>query len=299
MHIPICRSAVRLAAAALLAVATMLVPGLAAAQQPYPSDEAAAQAFHDAVSGNDPAALRKVLGADWKRFLPTDDIGRADLQAFLAAWDKAHQVVMKGQDKAVLAVGDGGWTLPIPLRMSGGTWRFDPRAGADEMRTRRIGRNELATMQAVLAYFDAQKEYAQRDRDGDGVLSYARKFASSLGQRDGLYWPDDAQGESPLGPRFGGVSPGEGYHGYHYKILTAQGKDAPGGAYDYVIGNRMRAGFALIAWPIQYGDTGVTSFMISHEGVIYQKDLGPKSAVIAREMKTFNPDSTWSQVNAP
>jgi hypothetical protein len=299
MHMPICRSAARLAATALLAVASLLVPALAVAQQPYPSAETAAQAFHDAVSSNDSAALRKILGADWKRFLPADVIGRADLQAFLAAWDKAHKVVVTDQDKAVLAVGDGGWTLPIPMVMKDGTWRFDPRAGADEMRTRRIGRNELATMQAVLAYFDAQKEYAQRDRDGDGVLSYARKFASSPGQRDGLYWPDDAQGESPLGPRFGGVSPGEGYHGYHYKILTAQGKDAPGGAYDYVIGNRMRAGFALIAWPIQYGDTGVTSFMISHEGVIYQKDLGPKSAVIAREMKTFNPDSTWTRVNAP
>jgi hypothetical protein len=299
MHIPNRPPAAGLAATALLAVASLLVPGVAGAQQPYPSAEAAAQAFHDAVSGNDSAALRNVLGADWKRFLPADEIGRADLQAFLAAWDKAHKVVVTDQDKAVLAVGDGGWTLPIPMVMKDGTWRFDPRAGADEMRTRRIGRNELATMQAVLAYFDAQKEYAQRDRDGDGVLSYARKFASSPGQRDGLYWPDDAQGESPLGPRFGGVSPGEGYHGYHYKILTAQGKDAPGGAYDYVIGNRMRAGFALIAWPIQYGDTGVTSFMISHEGVIYQKDLGPKSPVIAREMKTFNPDSTWTRVNAP
>lgn len=299
MHTPDRRSPARLAAAALIAVAALLVPGRAGAQQPYPSAEAAAQAFHDAVSHDDSVALRKVLGADWKRFLPTDEIGRADLQAFLAAWDKAHQVVASGQDKAVLAVGVDGWTLPIPLVMKGGTWRFDPRAGADEMRTGRIGRNELAAMQAVLAYFDAQREYAQRDRDGDGVLSYARKFASTPGQRDGLYWPDDAQGESPLGPRFGGVKAGEGYHGYHYKILSAQGRDAPGGAYDYIIGNRMRAGFALVAWPIRYGDTGVTSFMISHEGVLYQSDLGPGSAAIARDMKTFNPDSTWSKVDVP
>jgi len=154
-------------------------------------------------------------------------------------------------------------------------------------------------MQAVLAYFDAQREYAQRDRDGDGVLSYARKFASTPGQHDGLYWPDDAQGESPLGPLFGGVKPGAGYHGYHYKILTAQGKNAPGGAYDYIIGNHMRAGFALVAWPIYYGDSGVTSFMISHEGVLYQKDLGLRSATIARAMKTFDPDASWSKVNVP
>ena len=299
MPMPLCRSAARLATAAVLAVATLLVPGPAGAQQAYPSAEGAAQAFHHAVAGDDDAALRKVLGADWKRFLPTDDIGRAEQQAFLAAWGQAHKVVPDGQAKAVLAVGDGGWTLPIPLVMKGGSWRFDPRAGADEMRTRRIGRNELATMQAVLAYFDAQKEYAQRDRDGDGVLSYARKFMSSPGKRDGLYWPNDAQGESPLGPQFGGVKPGEGYHGYHYKILTAQGKDAPGGAYDYVIGNRMRAGFALVAWPIRYGDTGVTSFMVSHDGVLYQKDLGPNGAAIAREMKVFNPDPTWSKVEVP
>jgi hypothetical protein len=289
---------VRLAAAVVMALAALLAPTVAGAQQAYPSAEAAAQAFHDAVSGNDPAALRKVLGADWKRFLPTDEVGQDDLDAFLGAWNKAHKVLVTG-DKAVLAVGDGGWTLPIPLAMKGGSWRFDPRAGADEMRTRRIGRNELAAMQAVLAYFDAQKEYAQRDRDGDGVLSYARKLASTPGQRDGLYWPDDAQGESPLGPRFGGVKPGEGYHGYHYKILTAQGKDAPGGAYDYIIGNRMRAGFALVAWPIDHGDSGVTSFMISHDGVLYQKDLGPNGAAIARAMRTFNPDASWSKVSVP
>ena len=284
---------------ALLLAATLAAPGLTQAQQRYPSAEAAAQAFHDAVARNDSAALHQVLGADWKRFVPANDIDQADLQAFLAAWDKAHKIVATGPGKAALAVGDADWTLPIPLVAAGGSWRFDARSGFDEMRTRRIGRNELAAMQAVLAYFDAQKEYAQRDRDGDGVLSYARRFASSPGQRDGLYWPTDAQGESPLGPRFGGVKPGEGYHGYHYKILSAQGKDAPGGAYDYVIGNRMRAGFALVAWPIQYGETGITSFMISHAGLLYQKDLGPDGAAIARRMTSFNPDASWTRVDAP
>jgi len=290
----------QLAAAALLASADLLTTGHAAAQQPYASAETAAQAFHDAISRDDAAALRKVLGADWKRFVPTDQIGKSDIQTFLAAWDKAHKVVPVGQDKAVVAVGEGDWTLPIPLVMKGGSWHFDPKAGADEMRTRRIGRNELSAMQAVLAYFDAQKEYAQRDRDGDGVLAYARQIASSPGRHDGLYWPDTAgQGESPLGPLYGGVKAGEGYHGYHFKILTAQGNAAPGGAYDYVIGGLMRAGFALIAWPIEYGETGVASFMISHDGVLYQNDLGPKSADVARDMKNFNPDASWSKVNAP
>lgn len=292
------RRPVRFVAAAAL-VAGLLGPLAAGAQQAFSSTEAAAQAFRDAIANNDVKALEKVLGPDWRRFVPRDEIGQGELQTFLAAWDKKHSVVSTGQDKAALAVGDSGWTLPIPLVMSGGSWRFDPSAGADEMRTRRIGSNELNAMQAVLAYFDAQKEYAQRDRDGDGVLSYAQKFASTPGRRDGLYWAADAQGESPLGPRFSAVKPGEGYYGYHYKILTAQGKDAPGGAYDYIIGNRMRAGFALVAWPIHYGDTGVTCFMISHDGVLYQKDLGPDSAAIAKEMKAFNPDSSWSKVSVP
>jgi len=298
MCIPTYRLLALFATAAAL-MGGLLSPEVAIAQQPYGSAEAAAQAFHDAIASNDVKALEKVLGPDWRRFVPRDEIGQSELQTFLAAWDKKHGVLSTGQDKAALTVGDGGWTLPIPLVLKGGSWRFDPRAGADEMRTRRIGRNELSAMQAVLAYFDAQREYAQRDRDGDGVLSYAQKLASTPGRRDGLYWPADAQGESPLGPRFSSVKPGEGYYGYHYKILTAQGKDAPGGAYDYIIGNRMRAGFALIAWPIHYGDTGVTSFMISHDGVLYQKDLGPQGATIAGEMKVFNPDSSWSKVTAP
>ncbi|SCK26592.1 Protein of unknown function [Variovorax sp. HW608] len=298
MRNPTCRSRTP-SAAALVLIGALLGPVAASAQQPYRSAEAATEAFHDAIASNDVKALEKVLGPDWRRFVPSDDIGQSELQTFLAAWDKKHAVESIGQDKAALTVGEGGWTLPIPLVLKGGSWRFDPRAGADEMRTRRIGRNELSAMQAVLAYFDAQKEYAQRDRDGDGVLSYAQRLASTPGRRDGLYWPADAQGESPLGPRFSSVKPGEGYYGYHYKILTAQGKDAPGGAYDYIIGNRLRAGFALIAWPIRYEDTGVTSFMISHDGVLYQKDLGPQSATIAGEMKVFNPDSSWSKATAP
>jgi len=298
MCIPTYRLLAPFGAAAAL-IGALLSPQVASAQQPYRSAEAATQAFHDAIASNDVKALEKVLGRDWRRFVPSDEIGQSELQTFLAAWDKKHGVVPIGEDKAALTVGEGGWTLPIPLVLKSGSWHFDPSAGADEMRTRRIGRNELSAMQAVLAYFDAQKEYAQRDRDGDGVLSYAQKLASTPGRRDGLYWPADAQGESPLGPRFSSVKPGEGYYGYHYKILTAQGKEAPGGAYDYIIGNRMRAGFALVAWPIRYGDTGVTSFMISHDGVLYQKDLGPHTATIAGEMKVFDPDSTWSEVTAP
>jgi hypothetical protein len=168
------------------------------------------------------------------------------------------------------------------------------------MRSRRIGRNELAAMQAALAYFDAQKEYAQKDRDGNGVLEYAQKFASSPGKHDGLYWPDKPGDDpSPLGPLYAGVRPGEGYHGYHFRILKAQGRNAPGGAFDYVIGGRMRAGFALIAWPVKYGDTGVMSFMVSHDGTVYEKNLGPGTDAAARAVTRFDPDASWRKAIEP
>jgi hypothetical protein len=282
------------------AVAVALVPSLARAQQAYPTAEAAAEAFTDAVARNDDNALRAVLGADWKRFIPTLDVDQDDIYAYLAAWAKSHKVVPQGADKAVLAVGDKGWTLPIPIVKDAAGWKFDPRAGADEMRTRRIGRNELAAMQAVLAYYDAQKEFASRDRNKDGVREYAQKLVSSPGKQDGLFWPTKAgEPDSPLGPLLADIKPGEGYHGYRYRILKAQGKDAPGGAYDYVIGGRMRAGFALVAWPIRYGDTGVMSFIVSHDGQVYEKDLGSGTDGIARGMTRFNPDSSWTKVAVP
>ncbi|MDM0110692.1 DUF2950 domain-containing protein [Variovorax sp. J22R133] len=284
--------------AVMAASALLATPALA--QRAYPSAEAASQALYNAVLANDTAAMRTVLGADFRRFIPVGSVDRTDVDAFLSAWSKQHKIVAQGDSKAMLAVGDGNWTLPVPIVKRSAGWQFDPREGADLMRTRRIGRNELAAMQAVLAYFDAQKEYAMRDRDGDGVLNYAQKFVSTPGQHDGLYWASgDAQGQSPLGPLYAGQKPGEGYHGFNFKILKAQGKNAPGGAYDYVIGGRMRAGFALIAWPIRYGDTGVTSFMVNHQGVLYQKDLGPETDKTARAMTLFDPDASWTKVNVP
>jgi hypothetical protein len=291
-------SGLRARLALLFAALTMAAAPLSA-QQVYPSPEAAANAFTDAIASNDDVALGTVLGKNWKRFIPTGEVNRDDIYAFLSAWAKSHQVVEQGPDQAVLEVGEG-WTLPIPIVKHGGGWQFDLGAGADEMRTRRIGRNELNAMQAVLAYYDAQKDYASTDRSGTGVLQYAQQFRSSAGKHDGLYWPaDDNEAESPLGPSFALLKPGEGYHGYHYRILRSQGPDAPGGAYDYVIKGRMTAGFALVAWPIRYGDTGVTSFMISHDGQLYEKDLGPKSAAIAKAMKRFNPDASWQKVPLP
>jgi hypothetical protein len=165
------------------------------------------------------------------------------------------------------------------------------------MRTRRIGRNELDVEQAVRAYHDAQDDYADFDRDGDGVLEYAQKFISTDGQHDGLYWADDDSGEiSPLGPLFGDDTPKGIYHGYRYRILTAQGPSAPGGAYDYMLGSNMSRGFALVAWPADYGDTGITTFMIGHDGQVFESDLGPQTDSIVRAMKQFDPDSAWKEV---
>ena len=284
-----------------LALACALASPLAMAQKAYPSAEAAADAFTDALRKVDRAALTKVLGANYKQLVDTDGVERTDVETYLAAWDKQHKVDTEA-DKAVVAVGDGGWTLPIPIVKHKTGWQFDPAAGADEMRTRRIGRNELATMQAILGYYDAQREYSAVDHNGDGIYEYAQKFVSTKGKKDGLYWeaPPDAE-ESPLGPLLAQQKPkeGTGYYGYHYKILSKQGKDAPDGAYDYIIGKRMRSGFAAIAWPVRYSDTGVMSFMVSHAGIVYEKDLGPNTKAIAEAMTTFNPDPSWQKVPVP
>ncbi|HET9205072.1 MAG TPA: DUF2950 domain-containing protein [Burkholderiaceae bacterium] len=285
---------------ALLLVGVLASP-LAHAQQVFATPEAAADAFTDALRKVDRTALGKVLGANYKQFIKTDGVERSDIEAYLAAWDKQHKVNTEG-DKALIAAGDQGWTLPIPIVKRKAGWQFDVAAGADEMRTRRIGRNELMTIKAILAYYDAQREYAAVDHNGDGVYEYARKMVSTKGKKDGLYW-DSPLGidESPLGPLLARQQPkgGSGYYGYRYKILTGQGKDAPGGAYDYIIGNRMRSGFAAVAWPVRYGDTGVMTFMVSHAGIVYEKDLGPNSAAVASAMTRFNPDASWKKSQIP
>ena len=293
--------AARLAGAVLLA--GLLMTPLAHAQKSFMTPQSAAEALVKAIRDNDTKALQTVLGKDWKRFIPTDNLSRDDVNAFLAAWDKQHKVYQEGDDTALLSVGDEpGFTLPIPIvRNKAALWKFDVVSGTERLRVARIGRNELAAMQAVLAYYDAQREYATEDRTGKGVREYARKLVSSPGKKDGLYWPARLDAEqSPLGPLIAQQQPKPpGYWGYHYKILTGQGKGAPGGAYDYVIGGRMRAGFALVAWPVRYGDTGVMTFMVSHAGVVYEKNLGPGTDAIAQAMTRFNPDATWRKVETP
>lgn len=287
----------RLIAAVVFVCAAAVLPSNTLAQQTFESPALAAEAFVGALAANDAQALASILGADWRTFIPTGSFDREDFDAFMAAWNKTHRFKSIAYGKVQLAVGREDWTLPIPIVKKGERWRFDTLAGAEEMRTRRIGRNELSTMQAMLAYYDAQKEYALADRNGDGMLEYARRLISSPGKHDGLYWPAaDGEVQSPLGPLFGDDTPGNNYFGFHYKILTVQGPNAPDGAYDYLIKDRMRAGFALVAWPVTYGDSGVTTFLVSHDGRVFQKDLGPDTDQIARAMVRFDPDSSWEVV---
>ena len=187
--------------------------------------------------------------------------------------------------------------LPLPLAKGEEGWHFDTHAAVEEIRIRRIGRNEEHAIEAVRAYHDAQTDYSEIDRDGDGVLEYAQRFVSSDGQYDGLYWADEpGVEESPLGPLFGDELPDGEWQGYHYRILTAQGPSAPGGAYSYLLGDNMSRGFALVAWPARYGDSGVMSFMISHDGQVFEKDLGPEGGQLAGAMSSFDPDSSWLEV---
>ena len=284
--------------AAVLAATVWLAPLSAAAQQAFATADAAAAALVEAISHRDQAALRTVLGNNWKEFIPTENIEDKDVDAFLANWAESHKIVVKPTHTAHLAVGTQDWVLPIPIVEKKGAWHFDARAAVDEIRTLTIGGNELATMQAALAYYDAQKEYAHEDRNGNGILEYAQQLISTPGKQDGLYWAAlEGEAPSPLGPLFGEAGPSsQGYHGYHYRILTAQGSKAPGGAYDYLIDGRLVGGFALVAWPVKYGDSGIMSFIVSHNGVLYQKNLGPKTDATARAMKLFNPDSSWKKV---
>lgn len=273
----------------------------ARAEKDFKSPEAAMDAFGEAVVKNDEGTLREIFGKDFRQVIPPID---AEVRkTFDMEWARSHAVQRDGESRATISVGDAGWTLPIPLVRAAQGWRFDTRAGAEEIRLRRIGRNELSAIQTMLAIYDAQREYAQTDHDGQGVLVYASRMVSSPGEHDGLYWPTkEGEPSSPLGAAFaqaGAMHAAQaGYHGYHYKLLTSQGPSAPGGAYDYVVRGRLFGGFAVIAWPVRYGDTGIKSFMVSHAGQVYERDLGPDSAARAKETRAFDPGPDWSKVPA-
>jgi hypothetical protein len=290
---------VRFRLSPLLCLVLFAMPALPAmAQQAYPTPDAAAEALVAALGTGkaDSGRLAALFGDGWNRYIPLDNVDRADVDAFLARYREHHAFQTPDATRAVLAVGKEGWTLPVPLVKGAAGWAFSLEAGETELLARRIGRNELDAVQAALAYVDAQEDYASRDRDGDGVLEYAQKFVSTDGAFDGLYWADTGTGESPLGPLFGDDTPDGEWHGYHYRILEAQGRSGARRAYDYKLGDNMSRGFALVAWPARYGDSGVMSFMVSHDGQVFEKDLGPDGARLAEALAAFDPDSSWQQL---
>ena len=292
------------AAAAMVLFATA-VP--ARAQKSFSTADAAVEALVKGARDGDRKAMLDVLGPHGSGIVSSGDTvaDEAAFKRFVAAYDAKHQLTMEGDSKAIMVIGQEDFPFPVPLVKKGGAWQFDTDAGLDEILYRRVGRNELETIETCLAYVDAQDEYAEKDRTGAGVGVYAQRIVSSPGKKDGLYWPD-AQGNdmSPLGEFVaqataqgyragGGRTP---YHGYYYKILTRQGPAAPGGELDYVVHGRMIGGFALVAYPAEYRNSGVMTFIVNHAGVVYQKDLGPRTAKLAEDMKEFNPDSTWAKV---
>jgi hypothetical protein len=278
----------------------------AAAQELFKTPEEAASALVGAAKSDDDKAILAVLGPDGKAIVASGD-PVADSNArekFIAAYDAKHALELEGDGTQTLILGDDNWPFPIPLVNKAGEWQFDTKSGADEILRRRVGRNELSTIQVAEAYVQAQNEYAALDPAGLGRGVYARRFLSKPGKKDGLYWPTKAgETESPLGDiaakastegyKFGGKP--IPYHGYYYRILTRQGAGAPGGAYDYLVGNKLRGGFALIAYPSEYGNSGIMTFMVNHDGTVFEKDLGPETGRLAPKIEAFLPDSTWSK----
>jgi hypothetical protein len=284
----------------------------AAEQESFDTPDAAVSALLTATKAGDHDEIHKIFGPATSDLMSGDKVEDAnDFKAFAASAAEKNHVEKKNDNTEVLYVGNKDWPFPIPLvKGRDGKWFFDTVAGKDEILARRIGANELETIDVCHAFVGAERDYAMQDHDGSGVLKYAQHFKSTPGKKDGLYW-EAAAGEpqSPLGA-FWAQASSEGYgsnnpdksagphpfHGYFYHILTKQGPDAAGGQYDYVINGNMIGGFALISWPDKYGDSGIMTFIVNHQGKVYQKDLGPNTDQIAKGITEFNPDSSWTLV---
>ena len=289
-----------------LTLCQLSLAATAAKQKSFATPEEAVKAAFAAAKNNDDKELLAIYGAHAKELLFSGD-AVADKQRrerFLALYDEKVSIVGEGE-RRIVKVGKSEWPYPIPLVKKAEGWVFDADMGREEILNRRIGQNELDAIQVSLAYVDAQREYATKDRDRNALLEYAQKFHSDPGKKNGLYWEAKAgEAQSPLG-RFVAEARSQGYkasdkpvpyHGYYYRILTAQGKDAPGGAYSYFVKGKMIGGFALVAYPAAYGNSGVMSFIVNHDGKVFQKDLGKITAAAAAAMKEYNPDKTWVEV---
>ncbi len=294
----------RLALALLLAVP---IAAAAAPQETFATPEAAVDAFMAALRADSDPAMIAIFGEEHKNLILGDRAASSASRAKLyAAMQTMHVLREPSADRRILVIGDEAWPVPIPIVRTGDRWRFATEEGEDEVINRRIGGNERNAIYVLRAYIDAQRTYASEDRDGDGVLQYAQKLASTPGKHDGLYWAADAskdEEESPFGPLIAesaaylkGHVAGDPYRGYHFRILTRQGKNAAGGAYSYVINGRMIAGFAMVAFPAQHGQTGVMTFIVSHNGKVYERNLGKESTTIGATMTTFDPGPGWKEV---
>jgi len=305
------------AAAGVTAAAQQPARRHSSASEPAPliatfeTSAAAADALVAAARDFDVPVFERMFGPEFRRTIasgePAQDRERAREFAAKAAEKTNVSVDPKTGARAVVLVGDERWPFPIPIVKKGQSWMFDTEQGKQEVLNRRIGGNELFTIQTMLAIVDAEREYAIKDRDRNGLLEYAQKFLSDPGKKNGLYWEaKSGEPESPLGPimvqarsqGYGAkitTAPGP-YHGYNYRILTAQGKDAPGGAYSYLVKGKMIGGFAVVAYPAEYGNSGIMTFIVNYDGKVFQKNLGPNTAAAAKSMKEYNPDKTWTEV---
>ena len=279
----------------------------ASGQKTFAKPDEALRALVAAARKDDSAAMLAILGPNSDQVLSSGDpvADAADRKWFVGAASKRTSFEKVNDNTMIAQVGNEAWPFPIPLVKSGDTWRFDTAAGAAELLNRRIGRNEITAISVARAYVDAQREYAAKDRTGSGVGVYAQKVASEPGKHDGLYWEETSPADrSPLGPlvadastegyapRQGGEAP-RPYHGYFYRILTAQGAAAPGGAKSYIKDGQMTGGFALVAYPAEYHSSGLMTFIVGPQGVVFQKDLGEKTAELGKAMTEYNPDDTW------
>jgi len=280
-----------------------------AKQKSFKSPEEAVKALSDAVKGNDTKELMMIFGPAGKELISSGDevADKAWRDRFARAYEEMNKLVSENDKKIILHVGNEEWPYPIPVVKKGENWFFDTEAGKEEILNRRIGRNELNAIEVCLAYVDAQREYILKDRDENKLLEYAQRLNSREGEKNGLYWEaKEGQEGSPLGPLIAKAAV-EGYtgkrpvgrrtpyHGYYYRILKAQGKNAPGGEYDYVVNGKMIGGFALVAYPAEYGSSGIMTFIVNQEGVVYQRNLGKDTEKIATAMKKFDPDKTWKK----
>ena len=306
------RVAARFSLGAMAGLALVIGAHAAApAQQTYASSEDAVAALIAAARAHDTAALRAVLGPGSEALVSSGDryADEEALRRFVASYDAGHVLVPEGPDRAALAIGSNDWEFPIPIVRQEARWHFDSREGAQEIVDRRIGRNEIAAIRVSLAFVDAQNDYFERKKQETGSGEYARRLLSTPGRHDGLYWPgSDGEDESPLAPLVAQAQdegyPGQlvngklvPYQGYNFRTLYAQGSEAPSGAKQYVRNGRMTDGFALIAWPASYASSGIMSFIVNQDGIVFQKDLGPETARVAASITQFDSDPSWARVD--